>query len=283
MIQWFPGHMAKARREMEENLSLVDVVIELVDARAPAASQNPMLQEVIKNKNKVIVMMKSDLANLQITEEWLQYFKSEQIVATAVDVFNKEDIHTLIDVVYRVGVEEQQKMIAKGINERPVRALVSGVPNVGKSTLINRLANKKIARIGDRPGVTKHQQWIKVKNQFELLDTPGILWPKFEDELIGKKLAAIGTIKFDLVPNQDIAAYLLQLIFEYDFTLLQTRYQLKDVDDMWEVFETIGKHRGALESGGHVNFDKVADIVLQDFRSGRLGRITLETPKEEGV
>lgn len=283
MIQWFPGHMAKARREMEEKLSLVDVVIELVDARAPASSQNPMLQDVIKNKRKVIVLMKKDLAEDKLTEQWLTYFKENEVTSIALDVFNKVDITKLIQVIYQVGYQEQQKMIAKGVQERPVRALVSGVPNVGKSTLINRLANKKIAKIGDRPGVTKHQQWIKVRNQFELLDTPGILWPKFENDLIGKRLAAIGTIKFELVPHQDIAAYLLQYLFEHYPVLLNKRYTITNVEDMWETFESIGRKRGALESGGHVSFDKVADIVLQDFRFGRIGNITLETPLDKDV
>ena len=283
MIQWFPGHMAKARREMEEKLPLVDVVIELVDARAPAASQNPMLQEVIKDKYKIIVLMKSDLADHRITSQWLTYFKANKVTSIAVDVFNKSHITNLIQVIHEVGYQEQQKMIHKGVKERPVRALVSGVPNVGKSTLINRLANKKIAKIGDRPGVTKHQQWIKVRNQFELLDTPGILWPKFDNELIGIKLASIGTIKFELVPQQDIAAYLLQYLSDHYPKLLNARYTITNVEDMWETFETIGRQRGALESGGHVNFDKVADIVLQDFRLGRIGKITLEIPEDEDV
>lgn len=242
MIQWFPGHMAKARREMEEKLSLVDVAIELVDARAPAASQNPMLQEVIKTKPKIIVLMKRDLADDHFTNEWINYFASKNQAAIAIDVANKQDISRFIQLVQKTGLKAQEKMIAKGVQERPVRALIAGVPNVGKSTLINRLANRKIAKIGDRPGVTRHQLWIKVRNEFELLDTPGILWPKFEDELIGKKLAAIGTIKFELVPTQDIAAFVLQYVYDLQPDKLKTRYNLDDVSDMWEVFEHIGKH-----------------------------------------
>lgn len=283
MIQWFPGHMAKARREIEQNLKLVDLVIELVDARAPAASQNPMLQELIKNKSKIIVLMKSDLADTEGTVKWIKYFQSQGILALAVNVDDKSDIARLVELVHKKGLEQQQKMMSKGVQQRSIRALIAGVPNVGKSTLINRLANKKIAKIGDRPGITKQQQWIKVRKQFELLDTPGILWPKFEDQLIGMKLAAIGTIKFELVPTQDIAAFVLNDIFNKQPKKLLERYQIKDVTDMWETFEMIGKSRGALESGGQVNFDKVADIVLRDFRTSRLGRITLELPTEEGV
>ncbi|HIV75847.1 MAG TPA: ribosome biogenesis GTPase YlqF [Candidatus Pseudogracilibacillus intestinigallinarum] len=278
MIQWFPGHMAKARREIEEKLKLVDVVIELVDARAPLSTQNPMLQEVIHQKEKIIVLMKRDLADAIQTDKWLQHFEAQGTTAIALDVNNKKDIQQFIELVTEKGIEKQRKLIEKGVQQRAVRALIVGIPNVGKSTLINRLANKKIAKIGDRPGVTKMQQWIKVKQKFELLDTPGILWPKFEDELIGLRVAAIGSIKDEILPLQDVVAFLLQYIYETYPNLLKKRYGLTDVDDMWEVFELIGKKRGALESGGQVNFDKVADVVLQDFRQAKLGEITLETP-----
>lgn len=279
LIQWFPGHMAKAKREIAENLKLVDVVIELVDARAPFSSQNPMLQELVQHKRKIIVLMKRDLADEEITKRWLQYFHNNENNAIAVSVNQKNDITNLISLVKVTGMEVQQKMIEKGVKPRSVRALIAGVPNVGKSTLINRLANKRIAKIGDRPGITKQQQWIKVRNQFELLDTPGILWPKFEEESIGIKLAIIGTIKYELVPNQDVVAYLLNYLYEHYPHVLKERYELEEINDMWDTFGHIGKKRGALESGGKVNFDKVAEIVLQDFRSGRLGQISLETPE----
>lgn len=281
MIQWFPGHMAKARREMEEKRKLVDVVIELVDARAPAASSNPMLHEVIAQKTKIIVMMKHDLADPTGSERWLDFFKEKGQLALCVDVNDKRDIANLIQTVTKAGLAEQQKMMDKGVQERAVRALIAGVPNVGKSTLINRLVNKKIAKTGDRPGVTKQQQWIKVKNQFELLDTPGILWPKFEEPLIGIKLSVIGTIKYELVPEQDVAAYLIEYIHTNYPQALPERYGMTFGDDMWENFEQIGRKRGALESGGHVNMDKVAEIVLRDFRTGKLGQISLESPAEK--
>lgn len=272
--------MAKARREIEENLKLVDVVIELVDARAPYASMNPMLQELIQNKTKIVLLMKNDLADPVRTKEWVTYFEKNDIVSLPVNVNNKQDITKVIELVNEKGLEQQKKRIEKGIQKRTVRALIAGVPNVGKSTLINRLANKRIAKIGDRPGVTKQQQWIKIKQQFELLDTPGILWPKFEEESIGMKLAAIGTIKYELVPTQDVAAFVINYLDTYYRENLFKRYKLKDHEDMWDTFVHIGKQRGALESGGHVNFDKVAEIVLQDFRSGRLGNITLESPTD---
>jgi len=279
MIQWYPGHMAKTMREIEKNLKLVDLVIELVDARAPLASQNPLLQPLIEHKQKIILMMKADLAHEQATNKWLDYFEQQGHHAISVNADDKKQIAHVIRMIESESESIIDKRAAKGIERKTVRALIIGVPNVGKSTLINRLAQKRIAKIGDRPGITKIPQWIKVSNRFELLDTPGVLWPKFEDETIGKKLAIIGTIKYELVPEQDVVAYLLEeLYFTYP-DALEERYGLDNVDDMWEVFETIGKRRGALQSGGQVNFDKVAEHVLQDFRQGKLGRITLELPE----
>lgn len=276
MIQWFPGHMAKAKREIQENIRHVDLVIELVDARIPQSSQNPLLQAIIQNKEKIIVLMKQDLADKERTKQWIKKFQKDSLTAIAVDANHRSDVNELVSLVYQKGLEKQQAMLDKGVQERPIRALIMGIPNVGKSTLINRLAHKRIAKIGDRPGITKMQQWIKVRGKFELLDTPGILWPKFETEEVGMKLAAIGTIKYELTPAQDVAAYLIQyLLANYEEQFL-ARFPIKERKDMWLIFEEIGRLRGALESGGHINFDKVAEIVLQDFRSGKLGRITLE-------
>ncbi|WP_368654799.1 ribosome biogenesis GTPase YlqF [Ornithinibacillus sp. 4-3] len=276
-IQWFPGHMAKARREVEENLNVVDLVIELVDARSPIASQNPMLQDITKQKTKVILLMKKDLADPKVTEQWIRYFVKQGHSSMAVNVNDTSDIKKVIQLVKEVGSDRLKKLMDKGVNPRPLRAMIIGIPNVGKSSLINRLANRKVARIGDRPGVTKHQSWIKVRNEFDLLDTPGILWPKFDDQEVGYRLAAIGTIKDSILSLQDIAAYVIKYLQEYYEDLLEERLGIDaDMYDMWDVFERIGKRHGALESGGHVNFDKVANIVLGDLRSGRLGRISLE-------
>lgn len=270
--------MAKARNEIEKNLKLVDIVIELVDARAPLSSQNPMIQEIVNRKPKLIVLMKADLADPIQTTKWLESIQAEGNAAITVNVNSRQDIAKLIDKVNELGSESREKKQAKGIENTTIRALIVGIPNVGKSSLINRLANKNIAKTGDRPAITRQQQWIKVRGKFELLDTPGVLWPKFKDPLIGKILAAIGTIKYELVPTEDITAYLLQYMHEQYPHLLEKRYGIDNVDDMWEVFEQIGKKRGALESGGQVNFEKVAAIVLLDFRLGRLGLITLEKP-----
>lgn len=280
-IQWFPGHMAKARREVEEKLKLVDFVMELVDARAPLSSQNPMLQKVLQNKPKMIVLMKKDLADQRETTKWVDYFNERGTKAVAIDVNDKADIKHVIQNAKELGQEKMEKLKARGIQPRPARAMIVGVPNVGKSTLINRLANKKIAKTGDRPGVTKQQLWIKVKKDFELLDTPGILWPKFEDELVGYRLAALGTIKDQLLSMQDITAFVITYMQQHYPDLLKERYQIApDMEDMWEIFEIIGKQRGCLESGGNVNFDKVADVVIRDLRTGKLGRITLESVED---
>lgn len=276
MIQWFPGHMAKAKREIKENLPLVDLVIELVDARIPASSQNPLLQGAIQNKEKIVVLMKKDLADESRTAAWINHFEEQSIRAIAVDANNQRDVSRLVDLVYEKGIAKQKGLLEKGVKQRPVRALIIGIPNVGKSTLINRLANRRIAKIGDRPGITKMQQWIKVRGKFELLDTPGVLWPKLETEEIGLKLAAIGTIKYDLTPEQDVAAFVIQYLLEHYEASFMQRFPIEETEDMWIIFEEIGRLRGALESGGHINFDKVAEIVLQDFRAGKLGRITLE-------
>src|SRR5699024_799471 len=248
-IQWFPGHMAKARREIEEKLKLVDFIIELVDARVPLSSQNPMLQGILKDKTKMIVIMKKDLADPRETEKWLHYFEENQVKAIAINVNNKSDISKVIQLGKELGQVKLDQLIKKGIKPRPARAMIIGIPNVGKSTLINRLANKKIAATGDRPGVTKQQVWIKVKNEFDLLDTPGVLWPKFEEQVIGYRLAAIGTIKDHLVSMQDVVAYVINYLQKHYPDVLKTRYDITSImDDMWEIFETIGKKRGALES-----------------------------------
>ncbi|WP_047984899.1 ribosome biogenesis GTPase YlqF [Ornithinibacillus californiensis] len=282
-IQWFPGHMAKARREIEEKLKLVDFVMELVDARAPLSSQNPMLQQVLQSKSKMILLMKRDLADTKVTNEWIEYFKEREIPALAVNVNDKSDVNRVIQLAKELGKVKLEKLKKKGIQPRAARAMIVGIPNVGKSTLINRLANKKIAKVGDRPGVTKQQLWIKVKKEFELLDTPGILWPKFEDQTVGYRLAAIGTIKDQLLSIQDIVVFVINYLKEYYPKSLEERYQIEQhEEDMLEIFMKIGKFRGALESGGNINLDKVSDLVIRDLRTGRLGNITLERPKEEG-
>ncbi|WP_027954190.1 ribosome biogenesis GTPase YlqF [Halobacillus kuroshimensis] len=278
-IQWFPGHMAKAKREVAEKLKLVDFVIELVDARAPLSSQNPMLHGILQEKPKMVVLMKKDLADPAVTEQWIDYFQNKNIPAVAIEANQKQDVQRVVQKAKALGKEKIDKLVAKGIRPRASRAMIIGIPNVGKSTLINRLVNKRAAKTGDKPGVTTKQQWIKVKKEFELLDTPGILWPKFEEEEVGYRLASIGTIKDQILPKEDVAAYVLDFLSREYPSMLEHRFGLDQVDDMMDVFEHIGKKRGCLESGGHVNFEKVSDIILQDLRTGKLGLISLETPE----
>ncbi|MBM7552769.1 ribosome biogenesis GTPase YlqF [Thalassobacillus pellis] len=279
-IQWFPGHMAKAKREVGEKLKLVDFVIELVDARAPESSQNPMLRQMLQDKPRLVVLMKKDLADPKITDQWMEFFKRQGSPAIALNAQDKKDIQSLIQQAKEMAQHKMEKLKAKGVRPRPARAMILGIPNVGKSTLINRLANKKIAKTGDRPGVTTSQQWIKVKKDFELLDTPGILWPKFEDEEVGYRLASIGTIKDQILPTEDVAAYILDYMKNFYPELLEQRFGFSGFNDMIEAFEKIGQKRGCLESGGRINYEKTADVIIQDLRGGKIGRISLEVPQD---
>ncbi|MFC0014329.1 MULTISPECIES: ribosome biogenesis GTPase YlqF [Allobacillus] len=276
-IQWYPGHMAKAKREVQEKLKLVDFVIELVDARTPISSQNPMLQEILGEKQKLVVLMKNDLADPKLTEQWVHHFEEEGNIALSVDVNQKKDIEQLIHKAKDLGQEVNDKRASKGVAPRAIRAMIIGIPNVGKSTLINRLANKKRAEVGDKPGVTKKQQWIKIRGEFELLDTPGILWPKFEEEEVGYKLAATGSIKDTILHLDEVVVFLLKFLKEHYPTLLEERYGLDlSEEDVVTWFDVIGKKRGCLQAGGVVDYEKTSDVILRDFRSGKLGRITMD-------
>lgn len=280
-IQWFPGHMAKARREVQEKLKLVDFVIELVDSRAPFASENPMLKQILNQKPKMRVLMKKDLADPKVTHAFIDHFNSLGERAISVDVNRKEDIKKVVETAKLMAHDKMERMRKKGIKPRPARAMIIGIPNVGKSTLINRLANKKIAKTGDRPGVTTSQQWIKVKKDFELLDTPGILWPKFEDEVIGYRLACLGTIKDQILHMDDLAVFLLRYLQDHYPNVLMERYQIEDINqDIIPLFDHIGQLRGAIAPGNHVDYDKTAELIIRDYRSGKLGLISLERPED---
>ncbi|SDB88454.1 Ras superfamily GTP-binding protein YlqF [Pelagirhabdus alkalitolerans] len=278
-IQWFPGHMAKAKREVQEKLKLVDFVIELVDARAPISSTNPMLNDVLQQKPKMQVLMKKDLADSSQTKKWISHLQSQGIKGIAVNVNDKSDIKSVVDLAKEMGAAKMEKLKKKGIRPRPARAMIIGVPNVGKSTLINRLANRKITKVGDKPGVTTAQQWIKIKKDFELLDTPGILWPKFEDEAVGYRLAALGMIKDQLLTIEEIAMYVLDILKEHYPNLLVERYQLQSNDmSTVDLFEQIGRLRGAIASGNTIDQVKTAELIIRDFRSGKIGPVTIEFP-----
>lgn len=279
-IQWFPGHMAKAKREVQEKLKLIDVVFELLDARIPMSSRNPMIDEILANKPRIVLLNKADMADEEITKQWISFFEQRSLRALAIDSQAGTGVKQIVAAAKEMTKERFAKMAAKGIkNPRPLRALIVGIPNVGKSTLINRLAGKHIAKTGDKPGVTKAQQWIKVGKEMELLDTPGILWPKFEDEEVGLKLATTGAIKDTILNLQDVAVYALRFLKQQYPDRLKERYSLDAIpDDIVELFDAIGKRRGCLAGGGTVDYDKVAELVLRDIRTEKLGRLSFEKP-----
>lgn len=278
-VQWFPGHMAKARRQIHEKLGLIDVVIELLDARLPLSSQNPMIHEIIQDKPRIVLLNKADLADPRANRAWVTYFQSQGVTAITVNSQTGDGLQQITKEAQRIVEPKLQKLIDKGFNPRAIRAMILGIPNVGKSTLINKLANKTIAQTSDKPGVTKKQQWIKVGTEMELLDTPGILWPKFDDEEIGYRLAVSGAIKEEVFDFETAGYYLAKFLRSNYEDLLKTRYNLEEVpEEPFEILEEIGKKRGCLRAGGKVDTTLAGEILLRDYRSQKLGNITLEFP-----
>lgn len=281
-IQWFPGHMAKARREVTEKLKLVDIIFELVDARIPLSSANPMLKEIIQQKDRIILLNKSDMADPDVTRQWIRHFSSEGIPALAINSHEGKGLNEIIKAAEEVLREKRERRKAKGIKPRAIRAMILGIPNVGKSTLINRLARKNIAKTGNTPGVTRGQQWIKVGKELELLDTPGILWPKFEDEETGYKLALTGAIKDSLLHMQDIAVFSLRFLETHYPDRLHERYRF-DVfpEDIVDLYHHIGKLRGCLAGGGEVDYDKTSETIVMDIRGQKMGKLSFDFPSED--
>ncbi|MGD7043663.1 ribosome biogenesis GTPase YlqF [Jeotgalibacillus proteolyticus] len=276
-IQWFPGHMAKARRQVTEKLKLVDIIFELVDARIPVSSRNPMIDEIINQKPRLILINKADMADPVRTKQWISYFEQKGIRALAINSDKGVGLQSIHKVTMEILKEKWSRMESRGIRPRAVRAMIVGIPNVGKSTLINRLVKKNIAQTGNRPGVTKAQQWIKVGKEMELLDTPGILWPKFEDPEVGYRLALTGAIKDTLLNLQDIATYGLRFMETYYPDRLKKRYEIEEIpEDLVQLFEAIGKRRGCLSGGGMIDFDKTADVIVRDIRNVQFGPITFD-------
>ncbi len=271
--------MAKARREVTEKLKQIDVVFELVDARVPLSSRNPMIDELVSHKPRLILLNKADLADSAVTEQWSHYFQQKGFKVISIDSQTGKGTEKIAATAKELSIDLLEKLKAKGMKPRAIRALILGIPNVGKSTLINRLAKKKIAKTGDRPGITKQQQWIKVGKDLELLDTPGILWPKFEDQVVGYRLAATGAIKDEILDFQDVAVFLLKYLKEHYPKPLMERFKLTELnEDIVELFDAIGKNRGLLMSGGYIDYDKAAELILREFRSCKIGKITLEKP-----
>ncbi len=288
-INWYPGHMAKTKRQISEDLKLVDVVIEILDARIPVASQNPDIAEVIKNKKKIIVLNKCDLADEKQNQRWVNYFRNKNIPAILTNSNSGMGIEICIKEIEKFMKDEMKQQYGKGRVGRKVRAMVIGIPNVGKSSFINRISKKKTAGVGNKPGVTKQKQWIRVNEKVELLDTPGILWPKFENDEIALHLAFTGTIREDILDKTEVAYYLTKFLIENYKDKLCDRYKIsiESVDkllnqeqdensNIYDVFLEIGKKRGCIISGGNIDEEKTAKILLDEYKNGIIGRITIE-------
>ena len=278
-IQWYPGHMTKARRMMQEDIKLIDVIMELVDARVPLSSRNPDIDELGKNKSRVIILNKADLAQPLMNEKWSDYFRQKGLQVVTLDSRSGGGFGTLNKVVQEACREKIERDQRRGIKNRPVRAMVAGIPNVGKSTFINSYAGKACAKTGNKPGVTKGKQWIRLNKNIELLDTPGILWPKFEDQTVGERLAMIGSVKDEILNTEELALLLIAFLKEHYSGAQRERYGSEEDGKPIEILLAIARSRGCLLKGGEPDYGKAAAVLLDDFRSGKLGRITLEFPE----
>ena len=280
-FQWYPGHMTKAKRMMQENIKLIDLVIELVDARVPMSSRNPDIDELGKNKARLILLNKADLADEKQTEEWIGYFRGKGYSAVKVNSRKGGGIKSIQGVIQEACKEKTERDRKRGILNRPVRAMVVGIPNVGKSTFINALAGKACAKTGNKPGVTKGKQWIRLNKNVELLDTPGILWPKFEDQEVGIRLAFVGSIKDDILNMEELALKLIDYLKERYTGLLEKRYGISEAGNAVEILGDIAKARGCLKKGEELDYTKASGLLFDDFRGGKIGRITLEWAEQE--
>ena len=278
-FQWYPGHMTKAKRQMQEDIKLIDLVIELVDARIPISSRNPDIDELGKNKARLILLNKSDLAEEKQNDAWTQYFKEKGYSVVKVNSRKGGGIKSIHSVIQEACKEKIERDRKRGILNRPVRAMVVGIPNVGKSTFINALAGKACAKTGNKPGVTKGKQWIRLNKNVELLDTPGILWPKFEDQTVGLRLAFIGSIKDELINVEELAAELIQFMKKHYAGVLAEKYKVEEVEDPFQCLRLFAESRHCLLRGNELDTVKAATLLIDDFRDGRLGRITLEFPE----
>ena len=279
-IQWFPGHMAKTKRMIKASLPLVDAVVEIIDARIPNSSKNPDLQTLIEGKPRVVILNKCDTADEASVQKWISWYNKQGITAIATDCRSGRGVNKFVPAVKSVLKDMLAKYEAKGMTGRVIHVMVVGIPNVGKSSFINRLAKQKTAKVEDRPGVTLNKQWVKIADDVELLDMPGVLWPKFEDKTVGERLAFTGAVKDDVVDVEALASRLLYVLNGMYRDTLTSRYkiQTEDEEDGYEILKKVGKSRGMLISGGEINTERAAITVLDEFRSGKLGRVTLELP-----
>ena len=280
--QWYPGHMTKARRMMQEDIKLIDLVIELVDARVPLSSRNPDIDELGKNKSRLILLNKADLADKSANKKWTEFFQQKGYFVQEVDSRSGAGMKAISAIIQEACKEKIERDRKRGIKNRPVRAMVVGIPNVGKSTFINTYAGKACAKTGNKPGVTKGKQWIRLNKNVELLDTPGILWPKFEDQAVGMRLAMIGSINDEILNIDELALELIQYLRNAYPETLEKRYQCEEAaeKEALQILEEVAKLRGCLIKGGELDYGKASRLLMDDFRSGKLGRITLEMPEE---
>lgn len=278
-INWYPGHMAKARREIGDAVKLVDVVIEIVDARIPLASRNPILNEIIADKPRVIVLNKADLADKNENQKWVNYFKSKNQIAVEANSNQGIGMKKVVDAAYELMKEKLERKEKQGMVGASIKAMIVGIPNVGKSTFINKVAGKQTTATGNKPGVTRKNQWVRLNDKIQLLDTPGVLWPKFDDARTARHLAYIGTIKDEIIDIEELALNLVEELLEENKQRLFERYKISEdfeYEMPLEVLEEIGRKRGCLVKGGEIDYTKVANIILDEFRSGKIGNITLE-------
>lgn len=281
-IQWYPGHMTKTVRMMSENISLVDVVVELIDARIPYSSKNPDIDNLAKNKKRIIVMNKTDLADPAKTEVWKKWFEAKGFTVILADAVKGTGVNKVADTARTLMKDKIEREKARGRLFVPVRAMIVGIPNVGKSTFINKTVGKTTAKTGDKPGVTKGKQWIRIKKDFELLDTPGILWPKFEDEEVGLKLAMIGSINDNILDTETLCTEYINIMMVVNPNFIKNRYNVEfdTIDEPHDVLEKIAVSRGFIKKGGEPDCERTAKIVLDEFRGGKIGKITLEMPED---
>ena len=276
-INWFPGHMAKTRRLISENIDLIDIIYEIVDARIPSSSRIKDVDDLIKNKPRVIIMTKIDLCDMDKTNKWIKKYESEGYKVVTVDLLNNKNVDSIYKVTNEIlkGLNDNRE--SKGLKKRDYRALIIGIPNVGKSTLINRIAGKKVTNVGDKPGVTKQISWIRMTEGLDLMDTPGILWPKLDDEIQALNLAAFSAIKEEILPTGKVACYILSYMNKNYKERLEERYGLTEIDeDFIDAYETIGRKRGCLVKGNEVDYDKVSNLIIRDLKEGYLGKVTFD-------
>ena len=281
-INWYPGHMKKTMDNIRASLKLVDIVGEIIDSRIPISSKNPVIDDVLKDKPRIMILNKSDMADENETKKWLSYYRKKGYGAVVVDALHSKGLDKIYSVAKEMLADKFKKLEEKNLSSKTIRMMIVGIPNVGKSTFINSISKRKSAKIGDRPGVTKQVQWIKTKNDLELLDTPGVLWPKFEDERIGLHLAFTGAIKDEIMDIENLAFRFIDELHKRDVNILKNRYNLSEdsYEDILYLMDEIGRNRGAILKKNEIDYFKVANLVFDDFRKVKLGRITLETVED---